>query len=168
VVEAVIVQTRLASLDTLGCMRLLRWLVVLVFFGSATWLQAATAVPLADSPADVTQALYRSALAHEGFTPESIKASRPWLTPDLYSRLWKKLNQPTPKGDAPDIDGDVFLDCQDPPDKFQVGQSSIAQAKAKVEVTLVWPKEKRHYTVLLAEESGAWKVSISTMARTDG
>jgi hypothetical protein len=136
----------------------LRRLIVLFLFGSIAVMKAAAADSTTDSPATVSHALYRSALSHMGFTPETIKANRPWLTPELYSRLWTKVNQPTPKGDAPDIEGDVFLDCQDPPDKFEVGEASINQTMAKVDVTLIWPTEKRHYTVLLTRISGAWKV----------
>jgi len=68
------------------------------------------------------------------------------------------VNQPVPKGDAPDIEGDVFLNAQDVPDKFEVGQATIDKDNAKVDVTLRWSKEKRHYTVLLKQVSGAWKV----------
>jgi len=139
-------------------MNLRRWLVVLSFWALILSIQNASAAPTIDDPATVTKALYQSVLHDMGFTPDTVKASRPWLTPDLYSRLWKKVNQPVPKGDAPDIEGDVFLDCQDPPDKFEVGHATIDQANAKVDVTLFWPKEKRHYIVLLKQLSGAWKV----------
>ena len=116
------------------------------------------AVAETQSPSAVTQGVYQFALAHPGFASETIKPQKKYLTPDLYSRLMKKLNQPVPKGDAPDIEGDVFLDCQDPPSSFQVGASAIDRATAKVEVTLLWPQEKRHCTVLLKQVSGAWKV----------
>ena len=142
-------------------MKSLRWLLILVLLESIALLSGARAVSEADSPAAVVQALYHSAFIHFGFTPDTIKSNRQWLTPELYSRLWKKVNEPTPKGDAPDIEGDVFLDCQDPPDKFVVGKASIDQTKAKVEVTLVWAGgsgEKRHHSVLLKQIDGAWKV----------
>jgi hypothetical protein len=137
-------------------MKWLRGLMVLVGVSIAL-AQNAAASP-ADSPATVTRALYFSALSDPGFTPKSIKASQPWLTPDLFAHLWKKVNEPVPKGDAPDIDGDVFLDCQDPPISFKIGQVSSDDSKAKVEVTLLWPQEKRHYNVLLKQVGGAWKV----------
>ena len=139
-------------------MKLFRCLLLLLLLASTALIQNAVAAPAADSPAAVVQALYRSALDQLGFTPESIKSKREWLTPDLYSRLLKKVNEPVPKGDAPDIEGDVFLDCQDPPNKFEVGTASIDQTKAKVEVTLLWPEEKRHYMVLLTQVNGTWKV----------
>jgi hypothetical protein len=68
------------------------------------------------------------------------------------------VNQPVPKGDIPDIDGDVFLDSQELPDKLEVGKSSINQTKAKVEVTLTWGTDISHYTVLLTQIDGTWKV----------
>ena len=71
---------------------------------------------------------------------------------------WKKLNQPVAKGDAPDIEGDLFLGCQEPPSKFEVGEISVDGTKAKVEVTLIWPGEKRQYTVLLEQVQGTWRV----------
>jgi len=151
-----VVATPLA--DTLLGMKLLRCWIFALSLGSIALLQnAAAATP--DSPADVTKALYKSAMAHPGFTPETIKANRPFLTPDLYVSLWKKVNQPVPKGDAPDIEGDVFLDAQDFPNKFEVGKSAIDGTKAKVEVILIWSQEKRHYTVLLSQVKGEWKVS---------
>jgi hypothetical protein len=142
-------------------MKPLRWLLMLVLLESIALLSGARAASETDSPAAVVQALYHSAFIHFGFTPDTIKSNRQWLTPELYSRLLKKVNEPTPKGDAPDIEGDVFLDCQDPPEKFVVGKASIDQARAKVDVTLTWAGgsgEKRHYSVLLKQIDGAWKV----------
>ncbi len=62
------------------------------------------------------------------------------------------------QGDAPDIEGDVFLGCQDLPKNFTIGATSVHETKAKIEVTLIWPDEKRRYTVLLQQIEGAWKV----------
>ena len=141
-------------------MKPLRWFLMLVLLGSIALLSGARAASETDSPPAVVQALYHSALIHFGFTPDTVKSYRPWLTPELYTRLWKKVNEPTPKGDAPDIEGDVILDCQDPPDKFVVGKASIDQTNAKVDVTLIWPSsgEKRQYRALLQQIDGAWKV----------
>ncbi len=142
-------------------MKPLYWLLTLVMLESIALLSGARAASETDSPAAVVQALYHSAFIHFGFTPDTVKSNRQWLMPELYSRLLKKVNEPTPKGDAPDIEGDVFLDCQDPPDKFVVGKASIDQTKAKVEVTLTWPGgsgEKRHSSALLKQIDGAWKV----------
>ena len=114
--------------------------------------------PATDNPATVARALYRSSLDHFGFSPESVKLDKAWVTPDLYARMWKKVNVPTPKGDAPDIEGDLFLNAQDVPTKMELGDSSIIGTKAKVIVTVHWDSEKRQYTVLLKQVEGAWKV----------
>jgi hypothetical protein len=111
------------------------------------------------SPTHVVQALYHNATIHFGFDPDIVKSAKPWLTPGLYARLWKKANEPVPKGDAPDIEGDVFMDAQDVPYSFKVDDSSIHDTKATVGVTLVYSSEKRRYTVLLDKIDGAWKVS---------
>jgi hypothetical protein len=113
-----------------------------------------------NSPAGVVQALYQAAMANtDGFSPKSVHAVKAWVAPELYARLRKKANEPTPKGDAPDIDGDVFLDAQDLPTRFEVGSAAIDGDKAKVDVTLTWSSETRHYTVLLAQIGGAWRVT---------
>jgi hypothetical protein len=131
------------------------WIVALLLV-SLSALRAATAD--SDTPATVVKALYRSSLDHFGFSPESVKAAKPFVTPDLYARMLKKVNEPTPKGDAPDIEGDLFLNAQDVPTKWEVGDSSITAAKAEVKVNLHWDSEKRQYTVLLKQVDGAWKV----------
>jgi len=132
------------------------WIVALLF-GSI--LIPAFAAPETGDPAAVVQALYRTSLDHfEGFSPEAIKRVKPWVTPELYVRLQKKAHQPVAKGDAPDIEGDIFLDGEEPPTKFEVGKSSINNSKATVDLTAVWPGEKRQYTVLLEQVNGAWKV----------
>ncbi len=117
------------------------------------------AAPATDSPDVVVQGLYHSSLEHfTGFTPDSVKLAKPWVTPQLYRRLWKKVNEPQPKDAAPDIEGDIFLGCQEPPTKFVVGKPSIQQTQAKVDIALFWSGEKRHYTVMLEQVNGAWKV----------
>ena len=135
-----------------------RHFLTLLLIASSAVLPLAAA-PATDSPDTVVQALYRSSLDHFGFDPATVKSSKPWVTPELYVRMWKKVNQPVPKGDAPDIEGDLFFDAQDLPTKYEVGKPSIDQNKAKVPVTVIFGGEKRHYTVLLEQIDGAWKVS---------
>jgi len=117
--------------------------------------------PSPGSPAAVVQALYRACIDHStGFDVESMKLAKPYLAPDLYARILKKLNQPTPKGDAPDIDGDIFLDAQDLPTSFSLGQNvGMGPGEASVEVILKWSNETRHYTVSLVQIDGAWKIT---------
>lgn len=131
------------------------WIVALLLI-SIPALRAATAGT--DSPVTVVRALYHSSMDHFGFSPESVKAAKPWVMPELYARMWKKVNEPEPKEGPPDIEGDLFLDAQDVPTKWEIGDSSITSTKARVNVNLHWDSEKRQYTVLLKQVDGAWKV----------
>ena len=126
------------------------------------------AAPAASSPAEVTNALYKVARKNFGFSVDSIKVEKPWLTPDLYSRMMKEANKPVAKGDAPDIEGDVFLNSQEDIDSFKVGKETIDQGTAKVEVTVTVGGEGRKYLVLLKQIEGAWKVSDVNYGGKDG
>ena len=133
----------------------------ILLFATLGLVSRAAADPAPDpgSPAGVVQALYHSDLDHFGFDAASVKSSKPWVAPDLYARMLKKVNQPTPKGDAPDIEGDLFFDAQDTPTSFNVGKVTLADTKAQVEVNMKWDAEKRTYTVLLQKIDGSWKVT---------
>jgi hypothetical protein len=120
--------------------------------------QNAGAAPATASPVDVTNALLHTALKHFGFAADSLKLEKEWIAPDLYARLLKKANEPVAKGDAPDIEGDIFLNSQETPTKVKVGNAIIDQDKAKVDVVLNFDEEKMKYTVLLKQVDGAWKV----------
>jgi hypothetical protein len=116
--------------------------------------------PDSNAPVAVVKALYRSSLDHFGFDAASVKSSKPWVAPDLYARMLEKVNQPTPKGDAPDIEGDLFFDAQDLPTSFAVSQTcTIDRGEASVDVLIKWSDEKRHYIVVLRQIGGAWKVT---------
>jgi hypothetical protein len=119
----------------------------------------AIAAPATDSPDAVVHALYSSCEDHFGFDLAIVKTYQPWLTPALYARILKKANEPVTKGDAPDIEGDLFFNSQETPTKFTVGQPFIDPTKAKVPVTVIVGLEKHRYIVLLEQIDGAWKVS---------
>jgi Protein of unknown function (DUF3828) len=141
-------------------MKLLRRGMMVLLLLPVLLTMRASAAAADNGPAAVVQALYQEAMANtDGFSPKSVHAVKVWVAPELYARLRKKANEPTPKGDAPDIDGDVFLDAQDLPTRFEVGSAAIDGGKAKVAVTLTWSAETRHYTVLLEQIGGAWKVT---------
>lgn len=140
-------------------MNSIRWFFALLVLFSMMLLPA-RAESAAVTPADVTQKVYQISLDNlEGFSLKSIESQKPWLTDELYSRIEKKLNQPKSKDEAPKIEGDIFLDCQEPPATFKVGSSTIKSTDAKVEVTLIWPSEERHLNVLLKQVGGAWKIN---------
>lgn len=136
-----------------------RRFVTLLLIASCSTLPV-VAAPATNSPDVVVQGLYHSSLEHfSGFTTDSVKLAKPWVTPLLYKHLLKKASEPQSKGAAPAIEGDIFLDSQEPPTQFVVGKPSIQQTQAKVDIALIWPGEKRHYTVMLEQVNGAWKVS---------
>ena len=123
-------------------------------------LGAVRANIMMEDPVEVTKAAYRTALAHFGFSPELLRYQKPYLDSDVYSELMKKANQPVAKGDAPDIEGDVFFNAQDVPDKYEVGHATISGAKAEVPVSLVWGNDKRRYVVhLVKAEYDTWQIT---------
>jgi hypothetical protein len=112
-----------------------------------------------DSPSNVVQALYRASLSHfTGFSKQSVILIKPWLAPELYARLWKKADEPQPKDEVPDVDGDIFLDSQEPPSRFEIGNVSADHNKATVELKVKWPHEDRVYRVQVEQTSHGWKV----------
>jgi hypothetical protein len=139
-------------------MKLVRFLPTILFAAMIMATLSARAATDAD-PAATVQSLYKEAMGHFGFSPESVKVEKPYVTPALYARLRKDANKPVPKGDAPDIEGDIFLNSQEMPTGFDVGSSSIQGGKATVQVSVHIPGDNRHYTVLLEKIGGAWKVS---------
>ncbi|HWB61821.1 MAG TPA: DUF3828 domain-containing protein [Chthoniobacteraceae bacterium] len=113
----------------------------------------------AADPAQTVQAFYAYHFKHDmGFGAPEVKARKAWLAPKLYELLIKVLNKPVPKGDAPDIEGDVFTDSQDTPTSFKVGKAAVEKDTAKVDVTFVWSGEKRHVTVILAQIDKEWRI----------
>ena len=142
------------------------WIIALLLVSLS--VLRVSAAPAASGPADVVHDLYKSAQAHFGFSPDTVKADKPWVAPELYAKMLKKVNQPVPKGDAPDIEGDLFLDAQDTPTSLEVGKATIDGTKATVSVTLKWDKETRHQTVLLEQVDGAWKVTDVNYGGTEG
>ena len=130
---------------------------LLLALALTTTLRAASADTT--DPAAVTKAAYQTAMTHFGFSADLLRYQKPYLAPDLYAALLKKANQPTPKGDAPDIEGDVILNAQDLPDKYTVGPATITGAQATVPVTLQWGTETRRYLVYLTQLHTTWKIT---------
>ncbi len=134
-----------------------RFRVLLLLFGM--FGLPAGAAPPAEGPASVTQGLYEAAMKHPGFSEDSVKAYHPFVTPALFSRLWKEVTTPAPVGDAKDIEFDVITGGQDAPTGFEIGPMSIDQTQAKVDVTVIFsPTEKHGFTVNLTKIDGTWKV----------
>src|SRR5579884_1639945 len=74
------------------------------------------AEPAAADPAQTVQSFYAYHFKHNmGFDAAQVKAQKASLDPKLYALITKVLAKPVPKGDAPDIEGDIFTDSQDTP-----------------------------------------------------
>lgn len=125
-------------------------------------VQAPAAQETSPDAAKAVQAFYDYHFKHSmAFDAAQIKARKAWLTPELYALITKVLNKPVPKGDAPDIEGDIFTDSQEVPTAFHVGKATVNNATAnvaKVEVTFTWSREKRHVTLLLTQVEHAWLI----------
>jgi hypothetical protein len=110
-------------------------------------------------PAQAVQSFFDFHFKHSmGFGMPEMKVRKAWLAPDLYALITTVLKKPVPKGDAPDIEGDIFTDSQDTPTSFRVGHASVKDQTARVEVTLQWSGEKRQLTVLLQQIERAWRI----------
>ena len=111
-------------------------------------------------PAQTVQAFYAYHFKHDmGFGMPEVEARKAWLEPKLYELIMTVLKKPVPKGDAPDIDGDIFTDSQDTPTSFHTGKAAVEKETANVDVTLTWSAEKRHITVILTHVAHAWRIS---------
>jgi hypothetical protein len=135
------------------------YFAVLLSFFTIPALAADKADKTAPDPAQTVQSFYTYHFKHDmGFGAPEVKARKAWLAPKLYALIMKVLNKPVPKGDAPDIDGDIFTDSQDTPNSFQVGKATVDKETAKVDVTFIWSDEKRHVTVILSQIEKAWLI----------
>lgn len=144
-------------------MKSTRLLIALLLFLFAA--QAPAAEKASPDAAKAVQTFYDYHFKHSmAFDAAQIKARKAWLAPELYALITKVLNTPVPEGDAPDIEGDIFTDSQEVPTAFHVGKTTVDNATAKVakvakvEVTLTWSREKRHFTVLLTQVKQAWLI----------
>ena len=110
-------------------------------------------------PAQTVQSFYDYHFKHDmSFGMPEMKARKAWLAPELYELITKVLKKPVPRGDAPDIEGDIFTDSQDFPTSFHVGKATVNKETAKVPVTFTWSRENRHDTVSLIQIDHAWRI----------
>ncbi len=137
-------------------MKLFRALLILVLLQSTAWLSQAQAMINYNTPEAVTGALYDTAYQYFGFSPDTLWRTRPYLSHQLYSRLWFKVNQP-----ASGAQKDVFFCSETPPADYSVGKVSTKGGKSRVDVTLTWLSRngpKTHVWVLLKQNDGVWQV----------
>jgi hypothetical protein len=136
-------------------MKLLSALLILVLSLSTTWVaQAQMNMINHNTPVVVTQDLYDTAYQHFGPRPKNVMRVRPYLTSQLYDRLWYKVGQ-GPSGPQKD----VFFCSETPPSDFSVGKADIKGNRARVNVKLIWGGGiKTDVGVLLKQNGGVWEV----------
>ena len=141
-------------------MMLVRTALALSIVASVPALAAPSPGDLAAAKAAVQQ-FYDFHLAHDmGFTTANLKARERFLDPELHALLAKKLAEPVPDDEVPDIDGDPFTDAQDTPTSFTVGDAAARGELVDVRVTFRWSEtESRELTVALAKGSSGWGIS---------
>jgi len=123
----------------------------------------AVSSPAADNsgtdPVQTVQSFYDYHFKHDmGFGAPEVKARKAWLAPELYALIMKVIKKPVPKGDAPDIEGDIFTDSQEYPTSFHVGNAAVKKETARVEMTFNWSREKRHVTLILTRIEHEWRI----------
>lgn len=91
----------------------------------------------ADTPAAATRALLLTHLgAAGGLDASALERLRPHLDESLQAALQAWLEQPTPEDEAPALEGDPFLDAQEPPRQVRLGRTQRAGDRARQTVWL--------------------------------
>ncbi len=141
--------------DVHQTMKFIRALLILVLLQSTTWLaQGQMNMTNHNTPVAVTQDLYDTAYQNFGPHPRNVKRVGPYLSPQLYDRLWYKVGQP-PSGPQKDF----FFCSETPPSDYSVGKADIKGNRARVNVKLTWGLGiKTDVGVLLKLNNGAWQV----------
>jgi hypothetical protein len=123
----------------------------------AGWPLMAHAQSLADADA-FTRRLY-AAYAHNG-EPDYLGPMAPRVFSPRLLGLIRRDERLTPKGDAPELDGDPICDCQDPGGmgrlRIEVASAGPGRATAKVRFRL--DTEPRALTLDLVSVQGQWRV----------
>jgi len=136
-------------------MKLFSSLLIFVLLLSTTWCaQAQMNMVNHNTPVVVTQDLYDTAYDHFGPRPKNVIRVRPYLSSQLYDRLWYKVGQP-PTGPQKD----VFFCSEVRPVDYTVGKANITGNRARVTVKLNWGAGiKTDVGVLLRQNNGVWQV----------
>jgi hypothetical protein len=134
------------------------------FFQSLASLLALTAIFCSHSakaaseptPNAVVQEFYTAHFKDFDSTGPGLRKKEKWLSKGLLGSIhaWiKRSAKNTPKGDAPELDIDLFTEAQDQPYSFKLGSGTVKGAKAEVPISFSYGKE-----VILLMEDGAWKI----------
>jgi hypothetical protein len=112
------------------------------------------------SPEGVVQRFLEAHFASDmGFTPESVKAKRTFLTDELATRISAYLAKPVDPNEAPSINGDPFTDSQEYPTRFAVDRDNKKVKGAAVPVTFSDAFHKRGVSFEMARENGRWLIN---------
>ncbi len=130
---------------------------------------AAIQAPAPPTPADLAQArgvveaCYKDHLRRMmGFSAANVKAKRRWFTPELMAELGKELKKPSKPDEVPTIDGDPFLNSQEPVKTLKVGEAKAAGADVVVALHLAGEGFTRDFKVLLKRHKAGWRIDDLT------
>lgn len=93
-----------------------------------------------------------------GFTRTSVAGKRKWLTPGLAELLHRELNRPQDPGEAPYINGDPFLDSQEPVTSLEVGEARMVGDRIEVPLALAGEGFTRQLRVRLRRLGPGWRI----------
>ncbi len=132
-------------------------------------LQAPAPLPPAPAAADlalargVVEACYRDHLKRMmGFSARNVKAKRRWFTPELMDALQKELKKPSNPDEVPNIDGDPFLNSQEPVTAMKTGEAKAKGADVEVTLRLAGEGFTRDLKVLLRRQAAGWRIDDLT------
>ncbi len=113
----------------------------------------------ATTPAERVQALLATHFTHEmAFTRESVAVKREFLSVRLLAAADAYFAKPQAADEVPDIDGDVFTDTQEYPDRFTLGSIRATGRRTVVRVHFAGDHLTRRVDYVLINEAGRWVV----------
>jgi hypothetical protein len=111
----------------------------------------------------VVEACYKDHLRRMmGFSAANVKAKRRWFTPGLMAELTQELRKPSKPDEVPYIDGDPFLNSQEPVSAMKVGDAKAKGADVEVSLHLAGEGFKRELKVLLKRLPAGWRIDDLT------
>lgn len=111
------------------------------------------------TPAERVQELLVTHFTHEmAFTRESIAAKREFLSAGLLAAADAYFAKPQSPDEVPDIDGDVFTDTQEYPDRFTLGTIRTTARRTVVRVHFAGEQLTRRVDYALIREGRRWVV----------
>jgi len=103
--------------------------------------------------------------AGQGFSLATLRATRPWFTPQLYALLLHDMDRTPDRGDIGYLDADPFTNAQDDADTFTVGKAVSAHDTLMVNVTIRFgpsysPEDQTgRVTLAVLRLGGRWRIA---------